>query len=503
MLYAISRLGSEVKTIIYLLVFIPIYARPLTGLQVQSEKGWSVEFRGVGAYSSPRAADLNGDGVKDIVLGTGKLEFQETDTAVVALDGSTGEMLWHVPARDQIFGSAAFLDINRDLVPDVLIGGRSAELLAINGRTGEIIWKFYEQHDRAKPSEKGLFNFYNPQPIPDQNGDGFRDILISNGGDVNAEPDDPDRPPGRLMVIDSRNGELLSQAVVPDGKETYMSPVVARFDEGLQHWTVIIGTGGETIGGHLYRTTLDDIMNQDLSEAVPLASSAEKGFIAPPVLCDINLDGHLDIIANAVDGRMIAVDGETNERLWETKVPNTEAYGSLAVGYFNGDSVPDFFTAYGKGVWPNLTESKQFMVDGLTGVARFRDSLGVVQTASPVVYDFNGDGFDDALMSVNFIITEKIVIRKYHNMLVVYDFHNNSTYQLTGYLPGVNLSSTPWLGDLDDDGILDIVYCSLTETRNIFAMNGFRMTRVSTGIKMHRNVKWGSYMGSGYDGVFR
>lgn len=87
-------------------------------------------------------------------------------------------------------------------------------------------------------------------------------------------------------------------------------------------------------------------------------------------------------------------------------------------------------------------------------------------------------------------------------MLVIFDFEKGNTYQLTDYAPGVNLASTPWLGDLDEDGKLDIVYCSLTETRNIFAMSGFRVSRLRTNITIDSPIRWGAYMGSSYNGVF-
>lgn len=97
---------------------------------------------GIGSFSSPRVADLNNDSVGDIILGAGRLEFQACDSAVFALDGKTGEMLWKVSAKDQIFGSATLKDITYDGIPDVFINGRSAELIAINGKSGEIIWRF-------------------------------------------------------------------------------------------------------------------------------------------------------------------------------------------------------------------------------------------------------------------------------------------------------------------------------------------------------------------------
>jgi hypothetical protein len=57
---------------------------------------------------------LTNDGIKDLIIGCGKKEFQALDSGIIAVDGSNGKLLWHAPARDQMFGSAAFLDINRD-----------------------------------------------------------------------------------------------------------------------------------------------------------------------------------------------------------------------------------------------------------------------------------------------------------------------------------------------------------------------------------------------------
>ena len=55
---------------------------------------------------------------------------------------------------DQIFGSASFLDINRDGVPDVIIGGRAAELKAINGKNGKVLWAFFPKGNSMQPRKK-------------------------------------------------------------------------------------------------------------------------------------------------------------------------------------------------------------------------------------------------------------------------------------------------------------------------------------------------------------
>jgi len=48
--------------------------------------------------------------------------------------------------------------------------------------TGAVIWKFDDPDKNKKWNKRTWFNFYNPQFVPDQNGDGVEDILISNGG---------------------------------------------------------------------------------------------------------------------------------------------------------------------------------------------------------------------------------------------------------------------------------------------------------------------------------
>ncbi|MFB0947512.1 MAG: hypothetical protein QMB24_15415, partial [Spirosomataceae bacterium] len=178
-----------------------------------SQSGWVKNLATIGTFSSPRVSDLNKDGVKDIILGAGRLEFQACDSAVVAINGKDGQLMWQVSASDQIFGSAIFQDITGDEIDDVFIGGRSAELMGIDGSNGNVLWRFLEVN---KESNITWFNFYNPQFVADQDGDGLPDLLVSNGGDVFAEPHDPNRSAGYLLVISSQTGKLLAKAVVPD-----------------------------------------------------------------------------------------------------------------------------------------------------------------------------------------------------------------------------------------------------------------------------------------------
>ena len=66
-----------------------------------------------------------------------------------------------------------------------------------------------------------------------------------------------------------------------------------------------------------------------------------------------------------------------------------------------------------------------------------------------------------------------------------------------------NIFTRPWIGDLDDDGYLDIVYAQYYNNGSFLtSFLGMRARRISTAIRMKKPLKWGSYMGSKGDGIF-
>ena len=486
------------KAILRMIVFL-LWLIPIVGI---TQNHWSIDLKGIGTFSSPRCADLNKDGVKDIIIGAGREEFIACDSAIIAIDGDNGTLLWHVAARDQVFGSAALHDLNGDSIVDVVIGGRSGELKAISGASGELLWEFFQADDTESPREAGWYNFYNVQFIDDQNGDFLEDILVANGGDVKAEPYDPQRPPGQLLILCSATGKIIAQATMPDDKETYYS--VISYQTGKNQSTkVVFGTGGETIGGHLFVAELEDLASGDLSNATILASSPDKGFIAPPVAIDLNQDQILDLVAVAVDGTVYAFDGNDFSSLWTAKMEGCEAYSSLAIGHFNRDSVPDLFLSIAAGVWPKLEWNRQFMLDGNDGKLLYFDSLGFYQTSTGVSFDFDRDGVDEVILSLNYQVVDEFFRKFFHNMIVFIDFVKGEVSQLGVEYDGNNISTTPWMGDLDDDGYLDIIYVHASNLRHTYTFDGMQIHRLATQFPIDKPLKWGAYMGSNYDGIFR
>ena len=473
----------------------------------KSEVVWTQDIGTIGSQSSPRAADLDGDGVLDLVMGAGKNEFQKSDHGIIALNGKTGKLLWKQTATDQVYGAATFCDINADGTPDIFIGGRSPHLKALDGKTGSMLWE-YHVADHAQDSilKYARFNFNNSVLVPDQNGDGIKDLLTVNGGNAAAAPDsENDRYPGVLMLFDSKTGNVLAADTMPDGKESYMSPLCFS-QPGSNDLTLIFGTGGETINGHLYAGHLQDLLQHRLANATPIATETDHGFIAPPSIADINADGYRDIVAITHGSTIVAIDGKTLQPLWTQSVKGTECSNSFAVGYFTDDEVPDFFTFVSRGQWPNSAGSRQVLIDGKTGAIAYTDSIGCTGFSSPVVYDLNRDGRDEVIISVNEFDCALGFAGKtppvMENKLIAIDF-SKSAVQVIDQTKGFkNIFSTPWIGDLDGDGYLDIVHCQYYHHGDLLLFLGTRIKRIATPIRVKTPVRWGAYMGTFGDGIF-
>jgi hypothetical protein len=67
--------------------------------------------------------------------------------------------------------------------------------------------------------------------------------------------------------------------------------------------------------------------------------------------------------------------------------------------------------------------------------------------------------------------------------------------------PGVNIGSTPFVGDLNGDNLIDILYAYRADSTNPMGWKGMYLKRLSTGIlKPTSGIAWGSYMGTNYNG---
>lgn len=436
--------------------------------------------------SSPRAADLDGDGVLDLVLGHGSESPEDplvTFGGVTAHDGATGALLWEVTTRQEVFGSACFVELGGTPGPDLVLGGRHAELVALDGATGAELWTW--PMDVATSRAAGWFGFYSARPLDDLDGDGVPELLLANGGDPLAGPLDP-RPPGRLVVLSGATGAVVGDAATPDGAETYLSPIPIQGG-------FLFGTGGETWPGGLFRATVGDVLAGDLSTAEELVDGGTKGAIAPPAVTDLDGDGLDDVVLSTFGGSLVAVSGAGGE-LWRVDLPDHEAHGGPGLGQLDGDGVPDVFASFPEGTFPAYVGMTHLAVSGATGEVLWQQDLGVYASSGPALVDLDGDGLDEPIFGVN----EGALGGELRWTPWRWDPVAREAAPLADAFERAGVSN-PYVGDLDRDGDLELVVV----TASMGDGATWQLRRYDLDAVAPERVAWGAYLGTDHDGRYR
>ncbi len=255
---------------------------------------WKVKLPEVGE-SSPKAADLNADGILDIVVGSGIFSIGGGPRCYVyAVDGRTGKLLWKRQFTGDVYATAAFLSVNKDKVPDVVVAGRFANVYALDGRNGKILWDLKKSNPNIKIPKA---NFNTSIRVADIDNDGHPDLFTVQAGEVTTQG----ITIGRLYQISGRTGKIIKVTQTPDKQETYATPAYLKTATGS---SVYVGTGGERIPGHMIAFDFPSMRERWRFK------TTSKGFIASPLLYQFPGKSYHDVIDAAFDGRLFRLDGK-------------------------------------------------------------------------------------------------------------------------------------------------------------------------------------------------
>jgi hypothetical protein len=267
--------------------------------------------------------------------------------------------------------------------------------------------------------------------------------------------------------------------------------IVMLPDAGTLSPSLLFGTGGETLQGGLWLTTLERVLAGDLADATQLFVGNRKGVIAPPSLTDLNGDGRLDIVMSSFDGWLIAFDGVTHLPLWQLQFEASESYTSPVLGFFNDDAAPDVFAVFLHGTFPEYDAVLRVLVDGRDGRVLWQDHHGNFAQAGDVAADLDGDGIDEVL----FLSNDYRLDNGKQQQLMVLDT-KALVARPWGPPTGAVMAAAPWLGDLDADGCLDLV--TSARVRSEHGTTGV-LQRFRVPAPLPARLSWGGYLGTSFD----
>ncbi len=433
MLLRVGIQRTVTMTIFFAFILGLVVPSPSKGLHsVPFKKVWDTQVSGLGLShaSSPVIADIDSDGRNEVVFGhrDGILRAYEADGtlkwAAEAVPGVNEEECQPQSMPSAIDSSPAVADIDDDGVFEVVVGVGSAELaaryqngsvIAFDGRTGKTEWAFDRSGDAGNIWDENNAQLdgyceptYATPAIGDVDGDGSLDVVFASYDFF-------------IWAIDSTGVPLAGFPVNTDDT-VWSSPGLFDVD-GDGDVEIFIG-GDATPGG--YVDHLGGIFSAiDYSEGRPQLlwrRFPNEVIYSSPAIADINGDGRFEAVVGSGDNWFIVCrqlrdpqcgpnDGNDHTKVWAFHLDDGSdvagwpvetggtVWSSPAIGDVDADGRPEIvvgsddervYTYNGDG---SIEWSVRPQFIHLNG--------GGIVRGSAVITDLDGDGDQDVVIGTS------------------------------------------------------------------------------------------------------
>jgi hypothetical protein len=343
--------------------------------------------------SSPTVADLDKDGGRDIVVGVGSTWVENQPGGLVVFNSNgTTRCTWMGLDNMKVWG----MGLQPDGYPEGVYSTPAVGDVDGDGFPDIVFggWDAYI-HVLNRNCQEVVPKFFNDDTVwgsPslfDVDNDGRMEIFI--GGDSHAGPSEYWEG-GTMRSLDYRDGRLVERWKQHPAEVLTSSAAIGDID-GDGRMDVVVGTGFYYLQFYGSRPDAYKVFAWHADDGSPVAGwpqSTGGSTFASPSLADLTGDGIPEVIQSSRDHKVWAWRGN-GTRLWsvdpasKSGEASMEIWGSPVVGDITGDGKPEVIVGTGWGM---------FVLDGATG-ARVGSALDALWSheSAPALGNFGPNGW--------------------------------------------------------------------------------------------------------------
>ena len=347
----------------------------------------------------------------------GTLEVICADNEVFCLSGKNAEVIWRYPLGGYVSTIPFLADIDGDSLDDVVMASGDVAW-ALRGSDGNLLWKFSQGQPYYRQGQISHTNLVSGN----FNNDNIKDFLV--------------HMPSGFFCLDGASGRILWQQgekVIPSNSPISISDID---HDGVDE--VIVCPYSDK---NLIVRVLSGLDGSKLYDEFTVPH--EKDYSASSLAGDFNADGQEECVFVMGRGKVFQLDGRNGRKIWETLIFADDGLrytsSSFAVD-LDGNSEDEILVcSRNKGL---------FVLDGNTGKIEHAvpfDFGRVFDEAAFLDYD------DDGYLDVVFCEESRLIVISLKKNGAILDKFAPKVKQ------GLISTSIPAIGDIDNDGNLEIV----------------------------------------------